>query len=187
MSSPTSPPPGIPATSSSNGFVCVPPHTMTDQAPNTRPITSQPFTTSSLSFMSNLNVLYMTKITNNPIFHDSIQPTMPTNIPSKVPKFDGKASEDLCNHIIYFHMQCSYNNITDDYTQSCLFKCTLTRVANKWHIDKPTNVHTTFSSLTYVSLTFFQLLVHYDEGLDILLTCIQFKATQIMDHPREWH
>ena len=30
MSSPTSPPPGIPATSSSNGFVCVPPHTMTD-------------------------------------------------------------------------------------------------------------------------------------------------------------
>ena len=35
-------------------------------------------------------------------------------------------------------------------------------------------------------LQYFQLLIRYDKGVEILLSCYQNKSTHIMDHIHEW-
>jgi hypothetical protein len=39
----------------------------------------------------------------------------------------------------------------------------------KWYVDEKSRSHTTFESLAKAFLSFFQLPVHHDTGLDILL------------------
>jgi hypothetical protein len=47
--------------------------------------------------------------------------------------------------------------------------------------------HVTFESLAKSFLTFFQLPIHHDNGLELLSNFKQTSATHIVDHIHEWH
>ena len=46
---------------------------------------------SKLPFMARLNLYDLDRLTNDPIFHQTFWPPMPTKLPSDIPKFEGKA------------------------------------------------------------------------------------------------
>ena len=98
---------------------------------------------------------------------------MPMKLPLDIPKFEGKASEDPQNHIMSFHLWCSSNNIVDDSARLRLFECTLTAIAAKWYIELFHSSYLYLSSLSSMFLQYFQLLVRYDKGVEILLSCCQ--------------
>jgi hypothetical protein len=111
---------------------------------------------------------------------------MPTKLPSNIPKFQGKGGEDLTNHIMTFHLWISSNNIMDNFVRLRLFQCTLTRPSTKWYVDKKSGSHMTFESLAKTFLTFFQLPVHHDNGIELISKFKQTPATHITDHIHEW-
>ena len=41
---------------------------------------------------------------NNMVSHDLMWPVVPANIPSKIPKFEGKGGEDPGEHVTTFHI-----------------------------------------------------------------------------------
>ena len=84
-----------------------------------------------------------------------------------------------------FHLWCSSKSIVDDYVWLRLFQCKITSVAAKWYIELPHSTYSDFSSLASMFLQYFQLLVRYDEGVEILLSSRK-KTTHIMDHIHEW-
>jgi hypothetical protein len=57
-------------------------------------------------------------------------------LPADIPKFEGKAGEDIENHIMTFHLWCSSKNIMDDSVRLRLFQRTLTDPSNKWYVDE---------------------------------------------------
>lgn len=56
----------------------------------------------------------LSQLTNDPIFHNPIEPSVPTNIPSNILKFNGNLGEDLAAHITAYHLWCVPNSILDD-------------------------------------------------------------------------
>jgi hypothetical protein len=92
--------------------------------------------TQNLPYMASLNLPDLKNLTNDPILHDTSWPPMPTKIPSNIPKFDGKPSEDKKNHDMTFHIWCSSNNITDDSILLKQFQRTLIGPSMKWYIDE---------------------------------------------------
>ena len=124
---------------------------------------------------------------NDPIHHCSLWPRMPTKLPLDIPKFEGKEGEDPQSHIISFCLWCSSNNIVDDSIQLRLFQRTLTSVAAKWYIELPHATYPEFSLLALMFLQYFQLPIHCDKGMEILLSYLQNTTTHIMDHIHEWH
>jgi hypothetical protein len=57
---------------------------------------------------------------------------IPTKLPSDIPMFEGKPREDPSNHIMYFHLCFSSNNIVEDSISLRLFQRTLTGPLTKW-------------------------------------------------------
>jgi hypothetical protein len=112
---------------------------------------------------------------------------MPTKLPSKIPKFEGKAEDDHANHVMTFHLWCSSNNIMDDSIRLRLFQHTLTGPSAKWYVDEKLGSHATFESLAKEFLTFFQLTIYHENGLELLSNFKQTSATHITDHIHEWH
>ena len=96
---------------------------------------------------------------------------MPTKLPSDIPKFEGKVGERPQNYFMTFHLWCLSNNIVDNSIRLRLFQCTLIGVAAKWYIETPQAKYLDFKSLAFMFLQYFQLLVRYDEGVEILLSC----------------
>jgi hypothetical protein len=122
-----------------------------------------------------LNLPYLSKLMNYHVSHDPTWPSVPTKLPSDIPKFEGKNGEDLGDHVTTFHFWCSSNSLNDDSIhlrlfQCTLFRCTLFRVAAKWYIELPRGAYETFSQLVMVFLNHFQLPISYDVGLDLLST-----------------
>jgi hypothetical protein len=111
---------------------------------------------------------------------------MPTKLPSDIPKFEGKAGDDPANHVMNFHLWCSSNNIMDDSIRLRLFQCTLTGPSTKWYVDEKSGFHATFESLAKAFLTFFQLPICHENGLELLSNFKQTLATHITDHIHEW-
>jgi hypothetical protein len=67
-----------------------------------------------MPYLDSLNILDLTKLTNDPILYNLAWPTIPTKLPSDIPKFEGKLGDDPTNHIMTFHLWFSSNNITDN-------------------------------------------------------------------------
>jgi hypothetical protein len=130
-----------------------------------------------MPYLASLNIHDLSKLTNDPILHDPTWPTMPTKLPSYIPKFEGNAGEDPANHIITFHLWCSSNNIMDDSIHLRLFHHTLTGLVAKWYVDEKSGSHVTFESLAKKILTLFQLQVHHENGPKLLS---KFKHTSTM-------
>jgi hypothetical protein len=138
-----------------------------------------------MPYLTSLNIPDLTKLTTNPILHDPTWPNMPTKIPSDIPKFEGKQGEYPTNHVMTFHLWCSSNNIMDDSILLRLFQRTLTIPIAKWYVDEKSGFHVTFESLAKYFLSFFQLLVHHDIGLELLSKCKQTSTMHIADHIHE--
>ena len=111
---------------------------------------------------------------------------MPTKLPSDIAKFQGMVGEDPQNHIMYFHLWCSSNNIVDDSIKLRLLQHTLTSVAAKWYFELPHASYPDFFSLASMFLQYFQLPIQYDEGVEILLSYCPKTAIHIIDHIHEW-
>jgi hypothetical protein len=139
-----------------------------------------------MPYLASLNILDLTKLTNDPILHDATWPAMPTKLPSDIPKFEGKAGDDPANHVMTFHLWCSSNSIMDDSVRLHLFQHTLTGPSAKWYVEEKSGSHTTFESLAKAFLTFFQLPIRHDNGLELLSNFKQSSATHIADHIHEW-
>jgi hypothetical protein len=43
-----------------------------------------------MPYLASLNITDLTKLMNDPIFHDATWPNMPTKFPSNIPMFEGK-------------------------------------------------------------------------------------------------
>ena len=66
-----------------------------------------------LPFLATLDLPNLSILIYDPIHHDLSWPSIPIKIPSDIPKFDGKPSEDPKNHMITFHLWCSSNSLID--------------------------------------------------------------------------
>ena len=76
--------------------------------------TQNPFAPIELPFLATLELLDLSKLTNDPIRHHFAWPQVPVNIPTDIPKFDGKTREDPANHITTYHLWCVSNSFLDD-------------------------------------------------------------------------
>ena len=85
-----------------------------------------------------------------------------------------------------FHLWCSLNSIIDKTIRLRLFQRTLTGVAAKWYMEQPSVSHGTFSALATVFLTYFQLPIHHDSGMELLTHFRQTLVIYISDHLHEW-
>jgi hypothetical protein len=148
---------------------------------------TNPPTPLNMPYLASLNIPDLSKFTNEPILHDPTWLAMPTKLPSDIPKFEGKAREDPANHIMTFHLWCSSNNIMDDSILLRLFRHTLTSPSAKWYVDEKSRSHVTFESLAKKIVTFFQLLVRHENGLELCSDFKQTSATHIVGHIHEWH
>ena len=61
----------------------------------------------------------------------------------------------------------------------------LTGTDSKWYVDQPTSSHTTFVTLSRAILSYFQLPLHYDTGIELLTSFRQLSATRLSDHVQE--
>jgi hypothetical protein len=139
-----------------------------------------------LPFLAMLNLPNLTNFMNEAMRHDPTWPPVPTKIPSDIPKFEGKNGKDPGDYITTFHLWCSLNSLDDDSIQLILFQHTLIGVSMKWYIELPRGAYETFSQMVLVFLNHFQLPVHYDDGLELMSTLHQDKATHILYHIQEW-
>ena len=131
-------------------------------------ITSMCNPTDSYLALATLDLPDLSKLINDPIWHNPSWPPIPIKLPSDIPKFDGKQGDDLKNHVMTFHLWCSSNSLMDDSVRLQLFQWTLTGTAVKWYIELPQHLFVDFSSLETIFLMHFQLPIHYEMGMDLL-------------------
>ena len=62
----------------------------------------------------------------------------------------------------------------------------LTGPSAKWYVEEKSGSHVTFESLAKEFLTFFQLPIHHDNGLELLSNFKQTSSTHIIEHIHEW-
>jgi hypothetical protein len=71
----------------------------------------------NLPFLETLHFPNLTRLLNDPIFHDPRWPPMPTKFPLDIPKFEAKPNEYLGDHVTTFHLWCSSNSLKYDSIQ----------------------------------------------------------------------
>jgi hypothetical protein len=81
-----------------------------------------PHVNRQLPFLATLDLPYLSRILNDPIYHSPQWTAIPTKLPSNIPKLDGKPGEDPNNHVMNFHLWCSSNFLMDDSIRLCLFQ-----------------------------------------------------------------
>ena len=90
-----------------------------------------------LPFLTTLNFPDLSKLMNDPVRHNSSWPSIPTKLPSDIPKFEGKVGDDSGAHVTTFHFWCSSNSLNEDSVSLRLFQRNLTSNASKWYIEFP--------------------------------------------------
>ena len=58
--------------------------------------------------------------------------------------------------------------------------------AAKWDVDEPVGTYTTYEGIYKVFLSFFQLPIQHDIGLELLTGLGQSTVTHITNHIHEW-
>ena len=139
-----------------------------------------------LPFLATLDLPDLTCLTNDPIAYYQYWPSMPSKLPSDIPKFEGKPGEDPSNHVMTYHLWCASNSISDDSIRLRLFQRTLIGLAAKWYIELPRASFYNFSQLATSFLTHFQLPVRCDNGTELLTSLKQSTSPFISDHIHEW-
>ena len=126
-----------------------------------------------------LNLIDLTKLTNDRIRYNPTWPPVPTKLPSDIPKFEGKSGEDLGDHVTTFHLWCSSNSLINDLIRLRLFQHTLTGNVAKWYIELPRGTFTSFADLPNIFLNHFQLPVRYEARIELLANFHQDTTTHI--------
>jgi hypothetical protein len=139
-----------------------------------------------LPFLETLDLLDLSRLTNDPIFHSLVWPTILAKLPSDIPKFDGKSGEDPNNHVMTFHLWCSSNSLMDNSICLHLFQWTLTGSAAKWYIELPFASFHDFNFLAMSFLTHFQIPIRYEMGTELLASLHYTTSVHISDHIHEW-
>jgi hypothetical protein len=109
----------------------------------------------------------LSRLMNELLRHDPSWSPFPTKLPSDILKFKGKTSEDPGNYVTNFHLWFSSNYLNDDSIHLRHFQCTLIGVVVKWYIELQGGTCQNFNQMVFVFLNPFQLLVHYDVGIEI--------------------
>ena len=105
-----------------------------------------------LPFLTTLNLLDLSRLTNDPVAHDPAWLAVP-KLPLDIPKFEGKPGEDPSEHVTMFHLWCSSNSLHQDSIHLRLFQRTLTGPATKWYIELPRGAFALFDDLAMTFLT----------------------------------
>jgi hypothetical protein len=108
-----------------------------------------------LPFLVNFHLLYLTRLLNDPIFHDPCWPPMPMKFPFDIPKFEAKPKEYPGDHVTTFHIWCSSNSMKDDSAHFRLFQHTLIGSAMKWYIEIIRSRYSSFGELAMAFLNHF--------------------------------
>ena len=108
-----------------------------------------------LPFLAMLNLPNLSRLTNDPVAHESAWLAVPTKIPLDIPKFEGNLGEDLNEHVTTFHLWFSSNSLHQDSIRLRLFQCTLTGPAVKWYIGIPRGSFALFDDLAMNFLNHF--------------------------------
>jgi len=128
----------------------------------------------------------LSRLLNDPIYHNLHWPPMLMKFPSDIPNFKGKPNKDPSDHVTTFHLWCSSNSLRDEPIQLCLFQRTLIGSATKWYIELDHSRYSNFGELEMVFLNHFQLPMRYDADTKLLVNFEKTKADHIFDHIREW-
>jgi hypothetical protein len=88
-------------------------------------------------FLATLDLLDLSRILNDPILHSPYRLTILAKLPFNIPKFDDRSGEDPNNHVMTFHLWCSFNSLIDDSIRLRLFQQNLTGSTSKWYIELP--------------------------------------------------
>jgi hypothetical protein len=88
---------------------------------NTSPTSQYSFDHMSLPFLVTLDFPDLSRFTNDPIAHNPSWSTMPSKLPSDIPKFDDKLGEDPSTYIMTYHLWCSSNPLMNDCVRLLLF------------------------------------------------------------------
>ena len=145
-----------------------------------------PYSTPYLPYMEALNLIYLRKLINDQVSHDSNWPSMLTKLLLDIPKFKGKVVEDPIYHVMSFHLWCSLNRIIEYFVHLQLFQWTLMGPNTKWYVFEPIRTYKTFEGLAKTFLSFFHLFVRHNIGLELLTELHQTIASHIVDHIQKW-
>jgi hypothetical protein len=107
-------------------------------------------------------------------------PTIPSKLPSDIPKFDGNLGEDPSTHIMTYHLWCSSNSLMDDSVRLHLFQRSLTRAVTKWYIELKGGSFKRFNDLEMAFLTHYQFPIWYEIGTELLTSLHQDNSTHIL-------
>ena len=75
----------------------------------------------TLAFLATLDIPDLYKLTNDPIYHNLLQPPILHKMTIDTPKFDRKQGEDPGIHNTTYHLCCVSNSMVDDSVQLHLF------------------------------------------------------------------
>jgi len=75
---------------------------------------AQPDLNQKLPFVTTLELPDLNMLTNDPILYAPWWLVTPHKLPSDIPKFNRNPGEYLSNHVMTFHLWCSYNSLNDD-------------------------------------------------------------------------
>ena len=141
--------------------------------------TQNPFAPMKLPFLATIELLDLSKLTNDPIRHHFTWPPVPVKIPMDILKFDGKIWEDPTNHITTYHLWCISNLFLDNSIRLRLFLRTLIGNVEKWFIELSSASFFNFQSLAIAFLTHFQLPIRYETGTKHLTSLWKNTTTHI--------
>jgi hypothetical protein len=74
-----------------------------------------------LPFLATLDLPDLSRLMNDPILHSPFYLVIPTKLPYKITKFNGKAGEEPNKHVMTFHIWCSSNSLMDESIRLCPF------------------------------------------------------------------
>lgn len=123
-----------------------------------------------LPFLETIELLDLSKLTNDPIRHHFAWPPVPIKIPTDIPKFNEKNGEDPANHITTYHLWCVSNSFFDDSIGLWLFPRTLIGNIAKSFIKLPSASFFNFQSLAIAFLTHFQPPIWYEMGTKLIIS-----------------
>jgi hypothetical protein len=124
----------------------------------------------------------LSRLLNDPVFHNMHWPPMPTKFPSDILKFEENPSKDLGDHMTTFHLWFLSNSLKDNFVQLFPFQCTLIGGVVKWYIEIDGLKYSYFKKLGIVFLNNFQLPMRYDSRTELMANFVQIKVDHIFDH-----
>jgi len=111
---------------------------------------------------------------------------MPSKLPSKILKSNGKPGEDPSTHIMTYHLWFSSNSLMDHSVRLCLFRRSTTKSVVEWYIKLQGASFKSFNDLEMVFMMHYQLPIRCEIGTELLTSLCQDTATPISDHIHEW-